>query len=340
VNELHWIRCLVVTGAVLAGCPQMATSPGPDAGGADATSPGPDDATADRPRAGDDIVVRMISPTDTAADIQHFTSPHVVTLDDSVRHHGTLMVYLPGHGGVPSNALRFQRAAAREGYHVIGLTYPNDVALADACQGHLVVCSENAHLETIDGTDRTTVVDVDRTNSIENRLVRLLQHLDHVYPREGWGAYLDGVGPRWGSIAFAGHSQGGGNATMIAREHAVARVITFSAPVDDVMGDPPPWTGAAHQTPAARYYGLVHRREGFYQGVVANWEATHVPGALVSIDDAVPTYGNSHRLTTGAMPSTGSFDDAHSSTVVDRVTPIDRDGDPVFLDAWRYMIGP
>jgi hypothetical protein len=55
-------------------------------------------------------------------------------------------------------------------------------------------------LEILDGTDRTPLVDVDRANSIENRLIKLLQYLDANRPGEGWGGFLDAAGqPRTGT---------------------------------------------------------------------------------------------------------------------------------------------
>ena len=43
-------------------------------------------------------------------------------------------------------------------------------------------------MEIIDGTDRTPKVTISRANSIENRVVKLLQYLDRAHPSEGWGS--------------------------------------------------------------------------------------------------------------------------------------------------------
>ena len=48
-------------------------------------------------------------------------------------------------------------------------------------------------MEILDGRGESTVVDVDRANSIENRLIKALQHLAATYPGEGWAQFLDGA---------------------------------------------------------------------------------------------------------------------------------------------------
>src|ERR1700752_2974737 len=76
------------------------------------------------------LVEHIVSPTATepcAAD------PTVPCIDPTLADHyawfnpittnNQLLVYLPGTGDVPANALLFQQLAAQHGYHVIGLMY-------------------------------------------------------------------------------------------------------------------------------------------------------------------------------------------------------------------------
>ena len=57
---------------------------------------------------------------------------------------------------------------------------------------------------------------ISRANSIENRLTKLLQYLAAQFGEEGWSRFMAHDGPRWARIAVSGHSQGGGEAAMIA----------------------------------------------------------------------------------------------------------------------------
>ncbi len=52
-------------------------------------------------------------------------------------------------------------------------------------------CHEKVRRETLTGDDHSSLISVNRPNSIENRLIKLLQYLDANYPQEGWGSFLD-----------------------------------------------------------------------------------------------------------------------------------------------------
>src|SRR5207248_8177784 len=106
---------------------------------------------------------------------------------------------------------------------------------------------------------------VNRANSLENRILKLLAYLQNRYPNEGWGNYVERGAPKWSSIVVSGHSQGGGHAALTARNNVVARVAMFSAPTDHVgvgrqvdSSTPPPYLLGVHQTPDDRYFGLAH----------------------------------------------------------------------------------
>jgi hypothetical protein len=273
------------------------------------------------------------------------TDPGIV---DDVTHYvyppaapaGKLLVFFPGTGGAPLHNTYIVATAAAQGYHAVGLAYVNDQSInLQLCSGSSDPdCPELVRLEILDGTDRTPLVDVDRANSIENRLIKLLQYLDANRPGEGWGGFLDAAGqPRWELMAFAGHSQGAGHAAMIGKLHVVHRVVLFSGT------EPALWTLQPLATPADRYYGLVHELEDLYAGIVASWSNFGLPGSLTNVDTLQPPYGGSHRLQTGVEPASttaGGAPNYHSSVVVDAATPLDPGGTPVLRAAWVTMIGP
>jgi hypothetical protein len=213
-------------------------------------------------------------------------------------------------------------------------------------------CFAKTRLQIIDGTERTTKVSVNRANSIENRLMKLLEYLDAKYPGEGWGAYVDGDTPDWSSIVAAGHSQGGGHAALIARDHVLARVAMLSAPVDHVgpnqrqidTSEPAPWLRDAHATPADRYFAFGHvSDEG--SNWKLQWPALGLGltdfGPIANVANAEPPYGGSHMLITDAQPRNNPAAANplrnHSSIAGDALTPLTEAGQPLFAPVWQYV---
>ena len=250
-----------------------------------------------------------------------------------------LFVHLSGSYGRPTNSLLILRQAATEGLHAIGLAYPNVPTVDSLCSDSSdAACHEKVRLEIIDGTDRTPLVSVDRANSIENRLVLALNHLQAQFPAEGWGQYLVNGAPKWDSVMISGHSQGGGHAAMMARDRLMARVCMFASPKDysSFFKASAVWQSAAHVTPTVRYYGFNHVQDS-QALMLLNWRALGLfsLGAPVSVDSSAPPYAESHQLTTSAAPaSAGEF---HGSVVVDRHTPLRPDGQAVFKPVWSQM---
>ncbi len=284
------------------------------------------------------LITYEVFPRDTDPAIDHPGSRgrHLAYLDQEVPSAGKLFVYFPGTNGVPAVSRYLLETAAALGYHAVGLTYVNDRSINfEICPGSTDPdCHKNVRMEIIDGTDRTPLVEVNRANSIENRLIKLLQYLDQQNPEEGWGQFLFGNRIRWRQMAFTGHSQGGGHAAILGKLHFVYRVGMFGAT------EPARWTTetlSQFPTPADRYYGFVHTLEDSYTGIVRSWNNLELPGALTSVDGAEPPFEGSHRLTTTVdVPPAAR----HGSTVTDRYTPLDDQGVPIFLPVWVYMLDP
>jgi hypothetical protein len=239
--------------------------------------------------------------------------------------------------------------AADLGYHAIGLTYPNDLSInMDICvSGTDVSCYETSRKEVLTGTDYSPYIQVDRTNSAENRLIRLLQYLNSTYPSDNWGQYLDGTGQiQWHLLLVAGHSQGGGMATMTGTMHTVSRVIIFDW-TDWRGAQPAPWITANGPTPPANFYGFTHHRDPqvniniqMYTWRVLGMDAF---GDSVNVDVNQAPYGGSHMLVTNIDSSDYTCDQRcgsyyHSVTVTDLCTPRKPDSSAVFGPIWEYLI--
>ena len=290
--------------------------------------------------------------------------PHLVWLDPSARSNSKLFVFMPGFTNRPDMYQLLGKEAARLGYHSIGLMYQNNARPMrslgrgpaapcgqDPGQDPALDCSESFLREIIEG-QAVAILPADSLknhvlvtipNSIDNRLTKLLRYLDEKYPAEGWSSFLHHGEPKWSKIAVAGHSTGGELAAMIGKLRHVDRVVMFSASPDGADA----WV-SIDKTPAARHFGLVHERDPFTDltftvGSLASFRALQMErfGDPVLVESSAPPYGGTHILLTDLLPQTGSYDHpfAHGSTVRDSFTPLDIDGTPRLLDAWRYLIG-
>jgi hypothetical protein len=284
------------------------------------------------------VVERRISPVMANAAITQWTADHHVWLVQG-RAATKLIVLLPGTNGAPANGREIGRVAAEQGYRVIGLMYPDDRAVVSECAGDPTPdCMELMRQEIVQGGDVSPHAMVDATNSIDGRLVDLLELLHADYPGENWDAFLAGGSPKWDVIAVGGLSQGGGHAAWIARHRRVPRVVMFGAPADGYSGQVAPWMQLG-ATPSDRYYGFRHERDPF-TSITPNWLALGMGSfaAAKVVDAATTDFGGSHMLVTGLLPATGTFDHAHPSVYADGAVPRSS-GRPVFDAAWRYLLG-
>ena len=293
------------------------------------------------------VVPRIVAPISTDPAIDRALDDHYVWLDPTAPSNHKLFVFMPSAGAVPGQFQNVEQEAARLGYHVIGLMYPNSVNLVGACRDTADpnACYEAARLEILEGTPEGTplspVVDVNPTNSIENRLTKLLQYLvDHTPPDEGWSRFLADDKLKWSQIAVGGHSQGGGEAAIIAKLHVVARVVLFSAVPDRIGTQTQSVTWVAtHVTPTERYWGLVHADDGGFGPMRASWDSLGMAAfaPAVAPETSAPPYGFTHMLVTHLNPQpveSGCVapNREHKSTARDDCAPLS------LRDAWRYLL--
>jgi len=293
------------------------------------------------------LVQYQILPSATDVNINTFTNTdqkHIVFLNNSVSKKNKLFIFLPGTGGNPSNIQRIDSLAANLGYHSIGLMYPNEPAIGSLCASNSDIdCYTKTRMEVIDGTDRTTLITVDRANSIENRIIKLLHYLQLQNPAENWSQFLDNSNNIiWEKVVIAGHSQGGGHAGMIAKNHKVARVLMFGAPKDfhSYYSQPANWINSHNQTPANRYFVFTHSSDDF--GCSFNQQidmftlfGLNQYGAMVNVDNIQPPYNT--RILTSTISVTTAFN-AHSCVISDNVVKLDNNNIPIYRPVWLYML--
>jgi hypothetical protein len=293
-------------------------------------------------------LLRRVPPlaTDAALAGSSWLEDHYIWLD---REHsnGKLFVFMVGNGNTNFQFQLLPQEAARLGYRVIVLTYPNSWGIRPICpnsQGP--TCQESVRREIIDGIDRTKVIDVQPVDSIDNRLTKVLQFLATSYPKEEWSRFLRNSSrtpdaPKWSKIAVGGFSFGSMQAALIGKLRNVSRVTMFGATNDGSGGAPGNWVAPGETSPE-RYYGLLHRQDSMVEQGIPNWTALGLLtfGPFVREDEAgaAPPYGGTHALVTDRLPKTGNYANAHGSVARDDYTPRATDGTPLLRDAWRYVL--
>jgi hypothetical protein len=300
------------------------------------------------------LVPRTIVPhlTDSAIDWNPPLNPncsdpqcdrHHVWLDPSRASNGKLFVFMAGiapQGPRPRAYQLVQQRAARLGYQVIGLMYQNNVGPGGCAGDPDPDCFGNVRLEILDGVDRSSLVNVSRANSIDNRLTKLLLYLDTQFPAEGWSRFLHKGEPKWSQIAVGGHSGGASQAALIAKIRHVDRVVLLAGPANE-SAQVAAWISIG-ETPAAKYFDLLHQRDSRKAAILANADALQLDrfGNPVVPEQSEPPYGGTHILISDLEPTGGyGMDNPHLSVAVDAWTPRGPDGTPLLSEAWGYMLG-
>lgn len=329
-------------------------------GGCTSASAPRDDAVDDTPRStactpidggvrtgtADGLTLRMIAPRRTDGCITMALDSHVVVRTTLVPAAGKLLVFLPGTGGVARNYQLMVVEAARHGYHAIGLTYPNSESVTSRCAGAALDCPARTRNEVLTGTDSTSVIAVDRVNSIEHRLIALLRFLRSDEASGGWGRYLSGDSTLvWEHISIAGHSQGGGFALFIAQRHVVWRASAYASYGDYLpSGAPSAWVTAPYRTPANRISGLMAREDELIpaDSAFATWTRIGLAGPVTSADvEPVPVTARQFVTTRAPANRIVALTPYHNMVVLDVQTPlIGSTQRPALGAVWRQMSFP
>ena len=283
-----------------------------------------------------------VQPRMTDHEIDNWRDEHYVAVDPTLPLKNKLLVFFCGSYGIPIRQRMIIHLAAQMGYHAINLSYPNSWTVGGLCaESDHLDCHEQVRLEIIDGVTRSGLVQIGRANSITNRLTKLLHFLQMEHGADGWSHYLCDGDINWGSIVVAGHSQGGGQAALLAKLHCVDRVLMLASPVDYVRRrrTHAAWLAKPGATPQDRFFGFAHTYDKGFDRIQEVWELLGMAagGAVVNVDTEQPTYRNSQRLVTGLVDV--PRDKYHGSAVQDGLTPTRPGGSPVFQPVWRYLLG-
>ncbi len=273
-----------------------------------------------------------VLPSDVEPRITAFNKLHFTWLPKGVPRN-ELLVFLPGTGGAPKAHMRFAATGQRLGYHVISLMYPNAVAAQKACGGSN---DPDAHIKfrlaIIRGGHfgRRHMAAID---SIEGRLAGLLRYLNARQANQGWKQFYDKArGIEWSKICVSGASQGGGHAYVIAKYHAVSRVIMLASPKDYSFFFRRPAKGfdSNTRTPIGRMFAFNHVRDNGNGCTHAQQRESLQrmgltrPG-VAEIGRVAPPFNHAHVLYTDAPVPTKAY---HGSVLWKKE----------FVPVWTYML--
>lgn len=272
---------------------------------------------------------------------------HQVLYNPTSQPQNTLLLHLVGSIDNPNSTILYPTVAANEGFHCINLAYRNGVSGQSAC-GNVPDsdCHLNYRKEIIEGVNYSSEVNVNSANSIDNRLIKLLQYLDANYPSQNWSQYFSGNAVNWDKLIVSGHSQGGGHAAVIGISRPIQRVLMFASPNDysDTLMTLANWTQLPHLVADSNYYSF----NALNDEVIEFWkqyahsEALNLDnyGDTVNVDVIPFPYNNTRQLyTKEIVTSPNPFELTHDVMIRDAETPLDSQGNAVFECAWKYMLG-
>lgn len=287
---------------------------------------------------------KVIIPSLTDAGIDNTFGYHQTYLNTAATPLNKLFLFFPGSNSSPFGYDAIQKLAADEGYHALGISYSN-ATISPLCAGsNDSLCFDKVRNEVITGINTTNLVDVNQANSINNRVLKVLQYLNTNFPSENWGQYYNGNSINWEKIAVAGHSQGGGHAALIAKQKLVDRAVLLAAPKDYFtapLNRPAAWINLPSTTPTCRYYALVHQVDNL--GCTPVQQLTIFRRLKIDTFSTTPAVFetsngdyNKSRIIVSTFPGL-SGSSAHNIVAVD-VAAANICKVPYFTAAWRYLI--
>jgi hypothetical protein len=335
-----WLLAALVASAASACASADATAPG-----ADPCAGGPGTGVRASLTAG--LNVWAVLPASTDACITQRLDSHFVYRSADVSPTGRLFVFLPGTDAIAQHYQLILAHAARNGYHAIGLNYPNQASMATLCAGLPSTCYGDARLELLTGQPVSSALSVDRANSVDNRLIKLLRYMRATESAGNWSQFLIGdTAVAWSKVSIAGHSQGGGQALFIAQRHVVYRATAYASYGDGLgtVASVAPWVTRPYATPVTRLFGLISTFDELVSPTtaLAVWSAIGMGTALVDVDITAEPYGLSQRFITAFTPAnrTLAIGPNHNVVVVDANTPRFGSQVPVFGTVWRALSFP
>lgn len=282
-----------------------------------------------------------------------YTYPHLIipsreSRDDNPSY---LHVYLPGTNSNPvgnNTAYSYLHSGSQirsQNTSTVALSYCYG-KLSDAERNQIVIdrhsdtttqqqCLDSYHRDICLGGDSSAIVDVSHPNSIKQRLISLLIHLQSTRPvHEHWSQFLVlspvSIDLNYSAIIVSGHSQGSGHAAFLALNFPFLRCVLVSGPQEYIQSSALP-----HHSWMSKYrnagvfvtkdiVSFMHANEEDTADLMrTNLGIVHGPAySLCDITDDMQSPAVAFYTTLPPSPHSMSRRPNHNSTVVDSATPV------------------
>lgn len=205
------------------------------------------------------IELSLVDPISTDSNYASDEAPHFI-VRNTASNNNRLFLFLGGTDSDPNSYFRIAEFAGNLGFDVISLSYPNTVPAASLSNVNNELVFDNFREEICYGTESSIFVTVNTLNSINSRIINLLNYLNTTFPAQNWVQYLiNSTTIDWSKIAVAGHSQGAGHACYFGKFETTERVLMFSGPNDfsDFFNEPANWLGITGSTPLEKHFAYL-----------------------------------------------------------------------------------
>lgn len=268
-----------------------------------------------------------VPPPATDPNIRLVKGDHLVTADPSASSNGLLVITIGGTNSRPSEFEFVAKLAAALGYRVLSVDYPNEV-ISTLCQSDRdATCFDTYRSEIVTGRGTNPRVDVDVTNSIENRVAALFDHLVKANSSI-WADLRTPAGELdWSKVVLVGHSQGAGHVAYLGKLHAVKRIIMTGGPHDKTAHGLARWVTTPGPTSPKRHFAFLHEKDFFgsaLQVEVARGLLADPASPIVSVVDSIPSAIDAHIYMTDLQ-----VPDPHNSLA-----------HPRFTNVWKPLLDP
>lgn len=261
----------------------------------------------------------FVEPIVTEANYVAAQDSHLVVRNTSTNIN-KLFLYIGGTGSETNDYKLISEFAGKQGFDVINISYPNDVAAASLKSSTDILAFDTYRQEICYGTNLSSAVTVDSLNSISTRTVHLINYLHATYPSQNWNQYLSSSNTLdWTKIAVGGHSQGSGHAAYFGKHETPERIIMLSGLNDysDHFSQPANWVRIAGKTPVNKhfvYLSLLDDVVPFAKQFSNITDLGMYPATdTVHVDEVSEPFNNSHCLYTTQGPGLTLL--KHNSTV-------------------------
>jgi len=123
------------------------------------------------------IIIHKVKPSETDISIDIANVAHYAGLSTTSSINKKLVVFLGGTSSDASGYAALLKTLINSGYHVISLNYPNNTSVGSLAQNDLIEYG-NIRNEIVNGINTSSKISVSYSNSIINRLHKLLSYFE------------------------------------------------------------------------------------------------------------------------------------------------------------------